>query len=279
MPATRPDGRPHRPRKRFGQHFLEPVWADKVVAAIAPGADDLFLEIGPGRGILTRRLAARAKQVVAIEIDHDLAKALSAESIPNVSVVDADFLEFQIGAIAVDTAPPTPADSLRIAGNLPYNVASPILFHTIDLFGTSPFRDATFMLQREVADRLLAKPGTKEYGVLTALIGLHARVERLLNLPPGAFRPPPKVQSTVVRLHFHRPEPAPKSLEAFRGVVNAIFTRRRKTLANALLAYRQLTPAMARAAIAGASLDAAQRPETLNLAQLVALADALTVRP
>lgn len=281
MPATRTDRAAHRPRKRFGQHFLEPVWADKVVEAIAPRSDEIFLEIGPGRGILTTRLAPRVEHLFAVEIDRDLAESLRARQIPNVHIVAADFLELNVLALLIPSIPPCQAmRPLRVAGNLPYNVASPILFRLVDLYWDHiPIRDAVVMLQREVADRLLAVPGTSEYGVLTALIGLHARVVRVLNLPPGAFRPPPKVQSTVVRLEFHPPQPAPASLEVFRSVVTAIFTRRRKTLANALLAYRHLTPERARAAIAAAGLDPTQRPETLAISQLVALADALNGPP
>ena len=236
------------------------------------------MEIGPGRGILTRRLAACASQVLAVEVDRDLAAALEQESIPNLTVVEADFLEFRPGAVTrrAATDASLPQERLRIAGNLPYNVASPILFHILDLIDAgSPFTDATVMLQREVAERLLAEPGTKDYGVLTVLIRHRARVQRLLNLPPGAFRPPPKVQSTVVRLEFHAPAPPAAAPEVFREVVRAIFTRRRKTLANALLAYRDLSPAQAQRAIATVGMDPMRRPETLSIAELVALSDAL----
>jgi len=211
--------------------------------------------------------------VVAIEIDRDLAAALRSESLANVTVVEADFLEFQPG-VAEHRDRTSGSGHVRVVGNLPYNVASPILFRLVDLFeGGAPFRDATVMLQREVADRLLAEPGTKEYGVLTALIGLHARAERLLNLPPGAFRPAPKVQSTVVRLHFRQASPVPASLDTFRAVTTALFTRRRKTLTNALQAYKHLSPADARHAIDAARLDPRQRPETLRLDEFVTLSN------
>jgi 16S rRNA (adenine1518-N6/adenine1519-N6)-dimethyltransferase len=211
--------RRHRARKRFGQHFLEPVWVARLVAAIDPHPDDVFLEVGSGHGVLTRPLAARAKAVIAYEIDRDLAAELSESAPSNVRVVEGDFLEAQ------------PTGASRAAGNLPYNVASPILFKLVELYSAGlALRDATVMLQREVADRLLAVPGTKEYGVLTVLIRHNAAVTRLLNLPPGAFRPPPNVQSTVVRLRFHPPDPPVRSVDVFRRLVQAVFTRRRKTV-------------------------------------------------
>jgi len=222
-----------RARKRFGQHFLEPAWVDKVIRAIDPKDDELFIEIGPGRGALTRPLAARAKAVTAYEIDRDLAAELQSAAIPNVTVVEGDFLERS-------SSPQSPVPNpCRVAGNLPYNVASPILFRLADLYASGlPIVDATLMLQREVADRLVAPPGTKEYGVLSVLIRHRADVEIILKLPPGAFRPAPKVHSALVRVRFHAPDPPVADPEVFVALVQAVFTRRRKTLANALMAYR-----------------------------------------
>ena len=191
-----------RARKRFGQHFLEAAWVDKVIRAIDPKADESFIEIGPGRGALTRPLAARAQVVTAYEIDRDLAADLRAAAIPNVTVIEGDFLEQSVRSPRVPQ-PPSPL-SVRVAGNLPYNVASPILFKLAELYaGGVPIADATLMLQREVAERLIAKPGTKEYGVLSVLLQHVAGVEMLLKLPAGAFRPAPKVLSALVRLRFH----------------------------------------------------------------------------
>jgi len=258
-----------RARKRFGQHFLEAAWVDKVVGVIDPKPTETFLEIGPGRGALTRPLAARTKQVIALELDRDLARELRDTSLPNVSVVEGDFLEHSNPESLI----PNP-DVVRVAGNLPYNVASPILFKLVELFDRGlKIADATVMLQREVADRLLAKPGTKEYGVLTVLIGHSARVERLLNLPPGAFRPAPKVQSSVVRLELHPPDPPVRDRRAFEALVQAVFTRRRKTIANALAAY----PESGRIAVLPDWLDPARRPETLTIAEFARLADVFSV--
>jgi 16S rRNA (adenine1518-N6/adenine1519-N6)-dimethyltransferase len=257
-------------RKRFGQHFLERAWVIKVLDAIAPRADDRFFEIGPGRGALTRPLTERAAHVTAFEIDRDLAAALRETAPPNLEIVEGDFLESR----RVFEMPPTPP--LRVAGNLPYNVASPILFRLVELCDAGvPLTDATLMLQREVADRLLARPGTKEYGVLSVLIRLSATVERLISLPPGAFRPAPKVSSTLVRLSFHPPSPPPRDREAFQALVQAVFTRRRKTIDNALLAYSPDRRHAQRQALDAAGIAGHRRPETLDIAEFVRLSDAL----
>jgi 16S rRNA (adenine1518-N6/adenine1519-N6)-dimethyltransferase len=256
------------PRKRFGQHFLEPAWVDKLIRVIDPRPDEDFLEIGPGRGALTLPLAARAKSVVAFEIDRDLAPALAAVAPPNVEIVEGDFLDVPLARLSPPDAP------LRAVGNLPYNVASPILFHLIDFYRAGlPVSDATVMLQREVADRLTAAVGTKDYGVLTILVGHRASVERLLTLPPGAFRPAPKVRSAVVRLRFHPPEPHARDENVLAALVKAAFTRRRKTLANALLAFPGAAELPPLDALRRAGLDAGRRPETLSIAEWVRLSD------
>jgi 16S rRNA (adenine1518-N6/adenine1519-N6)-dimethyltransferase len=311
-------------RKRFGQNFLEPAWVAKVVRAIDPRPPETFIEIGPGRGALTRELTARAKAVIAYEIDRDLAAELRATAPPNLKIVEGDFLDTAtappLDALTPRSNPhPNPQSAIRnpqwrVAGNLPYNVASPILFKLVDLYAQGvPITDATVMLQREVADRLLASPATKDYGVLTVLIRHSADVRRLLALPPGAFRPAPKVHSSLVRLTFHAPDPPVRDLAVFRTLVQAVFTRRRKTLANALLALesersdfarrataRQPSPdsglpsrsAQPRAgaqrlelgysvsnrhspaeALERALIDGSRRPETLSIAEFARLAD------
>jgi 16S rRNA (adenine1518-N6/adenine1519-N6)-dimethyltransferase len=239
------------------------------VKAIAPDPDDEFFEIGPGRGALTEPLAAKAKTVTAFEIDRALAESLRSTAPPNLVVIEGDFLE----STWVREHPPL--RPVRVAGNLPYNVASPIMFKLIELHDAGiPIADATLMLQREVADRLVAMPGTKEYGVLSILIRLSADVDRVLNLPPGAFRPAPKVQSALVRLRFHPPMPPPQNRPAFTAMVAAIFTRRRKTLENALLAFRSSDRAAITAALLTSAIDGRRRPETLDIAELVRLSDA-----
>ena len=288
MAARTMSDRPHRARKRFGQHFLEPAWAAKVIAAIDPHADDLFVEIGPGHGALTGLLAARARRVVAFEIDRDLAAELRRTAPSTVDVIAGDFLAARVD----DIAGPGNFAAVRVAGNLPYNVASPILFKLIELRDAGlRVEDVTVMLQREVADRLLAVPETKDYGVLTVLIQHRADVTRVLNLPPGAFRPAPKVRSTVVRLNIHPPSPAVRNPRIFSELVKAVFTRRRKTLANALAAFRPFDrarpgpgpgqsgarpgpgPGLTPGVLAAAGLDGRRRPETLTVAEFARLAD------
>jgi 16S rRNA (adenine1518-N6/adenine1519-N6)-dimethyltransferase len=255
-------------RRRFGQHFLEPGWVDRVVQAIGPAPDDLFLEIGPGRGALTLALAPRVKHLVAVEIDRDLAPALSARVPGNVRVVEADFLQTDADLLF------QPGQRLRVAGNLPYNISTPILFRLLALAGQGRrVSDATLMLQREVADRLAARPGTRDWGVLSACQQLRARVDLRLALPPGAFRPAPRVHSAIVRVTYHPPSPAPRSEAAFDGLVRSIFMQRRKMLANALAQFATSRGTEPGAALAQAGIDGRRRPETLTVAELVGLAD------
>ncbi len=257
-----------RTRKRFGQHFLEPVWADKVVAAIAPAPDDVFLEIGPGAGILTLRLASRASQIVAVEIDRDLIAGLTTKLPSNVSLVAGDVLEIDLNA-----ALPAGVAPIRIAGNLPYNISSPILFRVLALESHRPIADATLMLQREVADRITAKPGTAEFGVLSVLVQWRAEVRTLLTIPPGAFRPPPDVRSALVRLAF-KPSPFQlKDAALFERMVRSMFTQRRKTLANALGAFAAEVGTDPGRALAAAGIDPRRRAETLEVIEIARLAD------
>jgi len=245
-----------------------------VIRAINPQAGETFIEIGAGRGALTLPLARLAKAVAAYEIDRDLAAMLQARAPQNVAVIPNDFLNTD-EYLGFETRP-----VLRVAGNLPYNIASPILFRLIAMHAASepdsPLIDATVMVQREVADRLVAEPGTREYGVLSVLVRHSATVERLLNLPPGAFRPAPKVASALVRLRFHAPEPPVRSHRIFETLVQAVFTRRRKMLANALLACEDhgIGPGLSPAeALDRARLDGRRRPETLSIHEFGRLAD------
>jgi 16S rRNA (adenine1518-N6/adenine1519-N6)-dimethyltransferase len=274
---------PRRARKRFGQHFLERAWVDKVIRVVAPGPGQTFFEIGPGRGALTEPLAAAAARVVAFEIDRDLARELRATAPANLTVVEGDFLDVSPGRLQealsqfkqLDPTLDAGGIGVRVVGNLPYNVASPILFKLTELYAAGlPLADATVMLQREVADRLLARPGSREYGVLSVRIHHVADVDRLLLLPPGAFRPAPRVHSAVVRLRFHADEPAAKSRQAFAALVQGVFTRRRKTLANALLACAPASKTSISGALSRSGIDGRRRPETLEVAEFVRLSDA-----
>jgi 16S rRNA (adenine1518-N6/adenine1519-N6)-dimethyltransferase len=255
-------------RKRFGQHFLEPAWVTKVIRAIDPQPTDAFFEVGPGGGALTRPLLERAAHVVAFEIDRDLAAALR-DTDPRLTVVEGDFLETAATLVGQTHS------AVRVAGNLPYNVASPILFKLLELHAAGvPIVDATLMLQREVAERLTASPGGREYGVLSVLVQYAADVGLLLALPPGAFRPPPKVRSSLVRVRFRAPNCPARQPAVFTAMVQAVFTRRRKTLANALLAFPGTVRLRPGAALDQAGIDGRRRPETLTIEEFVRLADA-----
>lgn len=256
------------PRKRFGQHFLEPVWADKVADAIAPSRDDVFLEIGPGPGALTLRLAPNVARLVAIEIDRDLIAALTPKLPSNASIIAGDVLNLDVDAVLPETDTP-----LRIAGNLPYNISSPILVRLLELQSKRPVKDATLMLQREVADRIVAKPGTAEYGVLSVLLQWRAEIVRVLAIPPGAFRPRPEVRSALIRLTFRPPAFELKDAALFERMVRRMFTQRRKTLANALGAFGEEVGVDAGRVLAESGIDPRRRPETLEVIETARLAD------
>ncbi len=289
-----------KPRKRVGQHFLEPAWVRKLLDVVRPRHDDVFLEIGPGPGALTRALAPLVHRIVAVEIDRDLAAHLAASAPPNVQIVRADFLEADLPALlATDGSPgsglsatpdPTvtpdprprldPIRAIRVVGNLPYNISSPILFRLLALSNGGRFlTDATLTLQREVADRVVARPGTRDYGVLSILAQFHSVATRSLLLPPGAFRPPPKVSSAVVRLRFTPPRIATSSPALLEQMVRAMFMHRRKTLANALTDFAGARGVGAGEALAKADIDRSRRPETLDLSEIGRLADVFASGP
>jgi 16S rRNA (adenine1518-N6/adenine1519-N6)-dimethyltransferase len=249
--------------RRLGQHFLRPASVERLVAAIAPRPDETFLEIGPGRGALTLPLAARAGRVVAVEIDEALASRLSQQAPPNVTIVHGD-------ALAVDLASLVPPGA-RVAGNLPYYISSPLLRRLLDLRGR--VRDLHVMVQEEVARRVASPPGSKEYGILSVLFALWADLDIPLRFPPGAFEPPPKVHSAVLRVRF-RAEPRAQvpDLQAFERLVQTAFTRRRRTLENNLQdSYPKLKENLRLLKIAGS-----RRAETLSVVEFAQLSAALT---
>jgi len=260
-----------RPRKRFAQHFLEPAWAAKLVAALEPQPADRFIEIGPGRGALTVPLASRVERLLAVEIDRDLAASILARGLPNVSVIQGDVLATDLATLAARLGP----EPVRVVGNLPYNISSPILLRLLEVSADGRLRDATVMLQKEVADRIVAAPGTRDYGVLTLTTALRADVTRLLALPPGAFRPAPKVHSAVVRLAFRPSPPSVRNPAAVIELVRSVFLQRRKTLANALTRLAESRGIKPVAALEAAGIDPRRRPETLTLDDAARLADAL----
>jgi 16S rRNA (adenine1518-N6/adenine1519-N6)-dimethyltransferase len=242
-----------------------------LIGALDADPEDTFLEIGGGRGALTRPLAARVREVIAVEIDRDLAASLAAEVPSNVRVVPADFLNVDLDDLLEHT--PLPA---RVVGNLPYNVSSPILFKLLDAARDGRrVRDATLMLQKEVADRLVAQPGTSEYGTLAVQVALVADVHRLLTLPPGAFRPPPKVTSAVVRLRFRPPTADVGDRATFERIVRGMFLQRRKTLGNALKPVASALGRTAPELLERAGLDGSKRPEALTVAEIARLSRAV----
>jgi 16S rRNA (adenine1518-N6/adenine1519-N6)-dimethyltransferase len=268
-------------RKRFGQHFLESAWVRKLIDAAAIGPEDAVLEIGPGRGAITRPLAERAGRLLAVEVDRDLAADLDAANLPNVTVVTRDILRVDLAPVIASWlgAPPGPSNTIRIVGNLPYNISSPILFTLLELAAqTNGVRDALLMLQKEVADRLVARVGTGDYGVLTVLTAVRADVTRVLALPPGAFRPPPKVHSAVVRLTFRPPAVDIADEALFVRMVRSMFTQRRKTIGNAMKPYCVASGLDSARALAEAGIDSTRRPETLSLAEFAAVARSLTAQ-
>ena len=243
----------HRPRKRFGQHFLhDPGIIRKIVEAIAPAADDFLVEIGPGQGVLTLPLSQRVKRLEVIEIDRDLAAALPSERI---KVHVADALEFDFGVFP---------KGVRIVGNLPYNISTPLLFHLSRY--AERVRDMHFMLQLEVVERMVAKHSTAAYGRLSVMLQTRFRMEKLFRVGPGAFKPPPKVDSAVVRMI-----PLGAQLDCneriFEKVVRQAFSARRKTLRNALSLessdYTEL------------GIDGGLRPENLSPQDYVRIARVL----
>jgi len=249
-------------RKRFGQHFLhDPGVIRRIIDAVAPAAGERIVEIGPGRGALTWGLLERAQRLDAIEIDRDLARALEADprakrglKVHVENVLDTDFLLLRGGG-----AP------LRIVGNLPYNISTPLMFRL--LAQRAAISDMYFMLQKDVVDRMAAQPGGKEYGRLTVMLAAAAEVEALFDVGPGAFQPPPKVWSTIVRL---RPTANPRFEVGKEGVlrtlVTSAFSHRRKTLRNSLKGL------LTSEDIESCGIDPQLRPESLAPAQFGLLA-------
>ena len=249
----------HVPRKRFGQHFLhDPGILRRIVDAIAPAPGDAIVEIGPGEGALTRALLARIPHLIAIEIDRDLAARLAQVFPPErMTVHCADALEFDFSTLP---------EGARVVGNLPYNISTPLLFHLAE--HAARFRDLHFMLQREVVDRMVAKPSTADYGRLSVMLQTRFRMKKLFSVAPGAFRPPPKVESAVVRM-----EPIPENelpqvdQKIFADLVRRAFSARRKTLRNAL--------GLAEEDFEILGLDSRLRPENLSPADYVRIAKLL----
>jgi len=252
----------HRARRRFSQNFLhDPGVIARIVAAIAPTPGDRIVEIGPGKGALTGPLLDLCGHLTAIEIDHDLADALARRFAPDrLNLMRADALKMDWGRLAAQAQ-----GRLRIVGNLPYHISTPLLFAWVPI--ASQVVDQHLMLQKELVDRIVAAPGGRDYGRLSVMLQFRYRVQRLFHVAAGAFSPAPKVQSSVLRL-------VPRGIEelefgdigAFSQVVAAAFGQRRKTLRNAL------APLLPEEAIRRAEVDPGTRAERLDVAAFARLA-------
>jgi 16S rRNA (adenine1518-N6/adenine1519-N6)-dimethyltransferase len=245
----------HVARKRFGQHFLVDIGViEAIVAAIAPQPGQPLVEIGPGLGALTQPLLQRCKALTVVELDRDLAVRLHGW--PGLTMVEADVLKVDFRALATAAGLP-----LRVVGNLPYNISSPILFHLLAV--ADVVADQHFMLQREVVERMVAHPGTKDFGRLTVMLQWRYHIESVLDVPPEAFDPPPRVHSAVVRM---LPWPAPEAVDAGRlsELVAVAFSQRRKILRNTLGRWLDERGF-------GGSFDLQRRAEEVPVAEYLAL--------
>jgi 16S rRNA (adenine1518-N6/adenine1519-N6)-dimethyltransferase len=256
-------------RRALGQHFLrDQAVAHAIVDLVAPTERDVVVEIGPGDGALTTLLAGRAGRLIALEVDPALAAALRAR-LPAAEVLDADARSWNYAELGAPAG-----GRVLIVGNLPYSVGKPILAALIA--ARTAIDEMTLMLQREVAERVAAAPGSKTYGSLSVFSQLHCDVRVALRVPPGAFRPPPKVDSAVLHLRVLREPRVPlRDSRRFEAVVRAAFAQRRKMLGNALGAGLGLPVDVVRKAAAAAGVDLTRRAETLTLSEFAALATGL----
>ena len=253
---------PHKPRKRFGQNFLiDQQVIGQIVSAINPVPEDNLIEIGPGMAAITEHLVKRCPSMSLVELDRDLIEILKQKlaGFPDVTIINSD-------ALKTDYSQFFTGEKLRLVGNLPYNISTPLLFHLLE--ARAMIRDMHFMLQREVVDRLCAGPGDKSYGRLSVMIQYHCRVNPLIPVPPSSFNPAPKVQSAVVRLtpHTETPHKAdnPKLL---RQLVSLCFQQRRKTLRNCLSSFADYIDQSAQ------PVELTKRPEQLSVKEFVTLSN------
>jgi 16S rRNA (adenine1518-N6/adenine1519-N6)-dimethyltransferase len=255
MPVSPPGKGHHVARKRFGQHFLvDASVIDAIVRAIAPKPGQPLIEIGPGLGALTQPLLERCGALTVIELDRDLAARLRQRQ--GLTVIEADVLQVDFGALS--EAP------LRVVGNLPYNISSPILFHLLPF--AARVQDQHFMLQKEVVERMAASPGSKAYGRLSVMLQWRYQIEEVLDVPPDAFDPPPRVESAVVRL-TPLPRPPQLDLQRLQTLVATAFSQRRKLLRHTLGRWLQEQGV-------DTAFDLQRRAEEVPVAEYVALATA-----
>ena len=274
--APRKPARPQA-RKRFGQHFLERTWITKILNCIRPDASELFLEVGPGCGELTLPLARTGAKIIAVEVDRKLAENLRHLVPQSVQVVTGDVLHQDLPQLIRQSGVVVPS-SIRVVGNLPYNLSTPILNKLLEVQQMHLcFSDATLMLQREVADRVTGAPGSPTYGPLALMTQVLAEAKLVLSLPPGAFRPAPKVHSGLVKLSF-RPSPVTiHDLSLFRRLIRSLFTQRRKTVLNAFRAFANTVSSLPpQELLDSAGIEHDRRPGTLDLFDYARLTAVLT---
>jgi 16S rRNA (adenine1518-N6/adenine1519-N6)-dimethyltransferase len=259
-----------RAKKSWGQNFLsDETILDAIAGLAAPAPGETVVELGSGLGHLTVRLLARGAKVVAVERDRDMARVLRSELGERVTLLEADAVRLDYTALAASLG----AAAVAVVGNLPYHLTSPILFSILDQ--RERVSRAVFLVQREVAERLAARPGTKDWGLLSVLLQQCADVTIARKVPAGAFHPPPKVESAVVRIAFGPASHAPKDVARFRALVKGGFGQRRKVLANALSASRVAPPEDIARALETAGIDGRRRGETLTVEEWVSLERAL----
>lgn len=257
----------HRARKRFGQNFLhDPLVIDRIHAAIDARPGERLVEIGPGQGAITQGLLTRAGALDVIELDRDLIEPLRQRlgGLGELRIHNADALDFDLRTLA--DAEATATALLRLVGNLPYNISTPLLFHFLDQLDV--LHDLHLMLQKEVVDRIAAEPGDKTYGRLSVMVQSRCQATSLFRIGPGAFKPAPKVESAFLRLRPLRPLPHPIDDPRLHGrIVAAAFGQRRKTLRNSLSGL--ITPEL----FAAAGIDPGRRAEELDVASYARLAN------
>jgi len=259
----------HKARKRFGQNFLhDQNIIDKIIRAVNPKSSQNVIEIGPGQGALTYPLLQTLGQLNAVEIDRDLIKILNQQSTQygELTIHEGDALKFNFSQL-IDTS--NKDKKLRLVGNLPYNISTPIIFHLLEFIDN--IYDMHFMLQKEVVERMAAEPNSKTYGRLSIMLQWYCDVEYLFDIPPGAFNPPPKVTSSLVRLiPKTKPLAVLNDSKQFACLVNKAFQQRRKTLRNILKNYLKEDQ------IKSLGISPTARPETLNLLEFAALSNAIS---
>jgi len=253
----------HRARKRFGQHFLhDQNIIERILRSIDPRPGDRLVEIGPGQGALTWPLLQRCGQLTAIELDRDLIPVLQQESkrYGELQLINADILEFDLASLGGE-------QMIRLVGNLPYNISTPLMFHVLD--SIAQISDMHFMVQKEVAERIVAEPGNGHYGRLSIMLQYQCECQLLFEVPPGSFTPPPKVDSAVIRLI---PRASPEydigDYANFSAIVQAAFGQRRKTLSNSL------KDTLSRDLIIACGIDPGLRAENLSLGDFAKLSRA-----